>query len=109
MGAAARRTDAPSGVAAGGVRRKGSAGPVVASRPMAHEHALVAEALPHYEIGSEIGRGASGIVRSATHRRLGRPVAIKQLPRAYGADPYVKARFLHEARVLAELNHPHVV
>jgi hypothetical protein len=76
---------------------------------MAHERALVAEALPHYEIGSEIGRGASGIVLAATHRRLGRPVAIKQLPRAYGADPYVKARFLHEARVLAELNHPHVV
>ena len=76
---------------------------------MAHEHDLVADALPHYEIGEEIGRGASGIVLAATHRRLGRLVAVKQLPRAYGADPYVKARFLNEARILAELNHPHVV
>jgi serine/threonine protein kinase len=76
---------------------------------MAHERDLVAEALPHYEIGDEIGRGASGIVLSATHRRLGRLVAVKQLPRAYGADPYVKARFLNEARILAELNHSHVV
>ena len=65
--------------------------------------------LPSYEIGSELGRGACGVVLAGRHRQLGRMVAIKQLPRAFGADPAVRARFLAEARVLATLDHPHVV
>jgi hypothetical protein len=69
----------------------------------------VAAALPSYEIGSELGRGACGVVLAGQHRQLGRLVAIKQLPRAFGADPAVRARFLAEARVLATLDHPHVV
>jgi non-specific serine/threonine protein kinase len=36
-------------------------------------------------------------------------VAIKQLPFAFGADPAVRARFIAEARVLATLDHPHIV
>ena len=69
----------------------------------------VAAALPSYEVGSELGRGACGVVLAGQHRQLGRLVAIKQLPRAFGADPAVRARFLAEARVLATLDHPHVV
>jgi serine/threonine-protein kinase len=69
----------------------------------------VVAALPAYEIGSELGRGACGVVLAGRHRQLGRLVAIKQLPRAFGADPAVRARFLSEARVLATLDHPHVV
>ena len=64
---------------------------------------------PSYEVGSELGRGACGVVLAGQHRQLGRLVAIKQLPRAFGADPAVRARFLAEARVLATLDHPHVV
>ena len=73
------------------------------------ENDRVAAALPSYEIGSELGRGACGVVLAGRHRQLGRLVAIKQLPRAFGADPGVRARFLAEARVLATLDHPHVV
>ena len=40
----------------------------------------VAEALPSYDIGGELGRGGSAIVFSGWHRSLGRSVAIKQLP-----------------------------
>jgi non-specific serine/threonine protein kinase len=36
-------------------------------------------------------------------------VAIKQLPSAFGADPAVRGRFIAEARVLATLDHPHIV
>ena len=46
---------------------------------------------------------------AGTHRQLGREVAIKQLPRAFAADPDVRARFTAEARVLASLDHPHIV
>jgi hypothetical protein len=69
----------------------------------------VAAALPSYEIGGELGRGGFGIVLEGRHQQLGREVAIKQLPRAFGADPAVRARFLAEARLLASLDHPHVV
>lgn len=67
------------------------------------------EALPNYELGEEIGRGGWGVVLDASHRSLGRRVAIKALPRAFGADPEVRARFLSEARVVASLDHPHIV
>jgi hypothetical protein len=69
----------------------------------------VEEALPSYDIGDELGRGGWGVVLAGTHRQLGREVAIKQLPRAFAADPDVRARFTAEARVLASLDHPHIV
>ena len=39
----------------------------------------VANALPAYEVGGELGRGAYGRVLQGRHRQLGRVVAIKQL------------------------------
>jgi serine/threonine protein kinase len=69
----------------------------------------VAHALPAYDIGNELGRGAMGVVISGQHRQLGRPVAIKQLPLGFGQDPTVKVRFVQEARLLASLDHPHIV
>jgi len=69
----------------------------------------VAAVLPGYEIGGELGRGGWGIVLEGRHRQLGREVAIKQLPAAFAADQDVRARFVSEARLLAALDHPHVV
>jgi serine/threonine-protein kinase len=76
---------------------------------MALERDQVARALPGYEIGEELGRGAWGVVLAGRHRNLGRDVAIKQLPRAFAADDAVRARFVAEGRVLASLDHPHIV
>ena len=76
---------------------------------MTLERKQMVAALPAYEIGDELGRGAFGIVLAARHRYLDRPVAIKQLPRAFGADPKVRARFATEARLLAAVDHPHIV
>jgi serine/threonine protein kinase len=73
------------------------------------ERKQVVVALPAYEVGEELGRGAFGIVLAARHRHLHRPVAIKQLPRAFAEDPQVRARFATEARLLAALDHPHIV
>jgi hypothetical protein len=66
-------------------------------------------ALPGYEIGTELGRGAFGVVVAGRHRQLGRDVAIKQLSPALMSDELVRSRFLAEARVLASIDHPHVV
>lgn len=76
---------------------------------MALDQELLEAALPRYEIGEEIGRGGWGIVLRGRHRDLGREVAIKQLPRAFGADPQVRERFIAEARLVASLDHPHIV
>ena len=67
------------------------------------------EALPAYEIGEVLGRGGWGVVFGGRHRHLDRQVAIKQLPAAFAADPATRRRFASEARVLASLDHPHVV
>jgi predicted Ser/Thr protein kinase len=67
------------------------------------------EALPAYEIGGVLGRGGWGVVFGGRHRHLDREVAIKQLPAAFAADPAARRRFASEARVLASLDHPHVV
>ncbi|MGH8907385.1 MAG: Kelch repeat-containing protein [Egibacteraceae bacterium] len=69
----------------------------------------VVAALPAYEIGEELGRGAWGVVRAGRHRQLDRDVAIKQLPPIAAADPAVRERFVAEARVLAGLDHHHIV
>jgi len=69
----------------------------------------VAAALPSYEIGHELGRGGWGVVLAGRHLRLGRHVAIKQLPHAFANDPEVRSRFVAEAQMLASLDHPHIV
>ena len=56
----------------------------------------------HYVLGDEIARGGMGRIVHARDRRLGRPVAIKEL---LHADPEARVRFDREAhpRVLAKL------
>jgi Tol biopolymer transport system component len=49
-----------------------------------------------------------GEVYRARDSKLGREVAVKILPAAFGADPERIARFHREAQLLAALNHPHI-
>ena len=69
----------------------------------------LSEALPGYEIGAELGRGAYGVVVAGRHRQLGREVAIKQLAPGLVTSSSVRSRFLVEAQVLASISHPHIV
>ncbi|MEU0544160.1 protein kinase, partial [Nocardia sp. NPDC005978] len=71
--------------------------------------ARVRAALPGYEVGGQIGRGGCGVVLAGTHRGLARRVAIKQIPPQFAGDTQVRRRFVAEARVMAALDHPHVV
>jgi len=61
-----------------------------------------------YEVVEMIGVGGMGEVYRATDSRLDRPVAIKTLPEEFAADRDRLARFEREAKVLAQLNHPHI-
>lgn len=71
--------------------------------------AAMAAALPQYTIGEKIGSGGMGVVFAGTHRSLGRQVAIKQLPADMADRAGVSEQFDREARVLASLDHPHIV
>src|SRR6202011_4239420 len=57
----------------------------------------------------DIGRGGCAVVRSAPHLKLARQVAIKQVPPNFAADAMVRRRFASEARLMATIDHPHVV
>jgi eukaryotic-like serine/threonine-protein kinase len=61
-----------------------------------------------YEIVGLLGAGGMGEVYRARDRRLGRDVALKVLPEAMRLDAARRARFEHEAQVLASLNHPNI-
>jgi serine/threonine protein kinase len=76
---------------------------------MSVDRELLGSVLPAYDIGDELGAGGWGVVISGQHRQLDRRVAIKQLPAALAANAAVRRRFTAEARVLASLDHPHVV
>jgi serine/threonine protein kinase len=67
------------------------AGPLVADR---------------YELGAEINRGGMGVVYAARDRTLGRDVAVKVLRPELADRPRVVARFVEEARIAAQLQHP---
>ena len=70
---------------------------------------LIGRRLGPYTIKSVLGVGGMGEVYRASDSQLGRDVAIKILPAVWLADPERRARFDREARVLAALNHPHIV
>jgi serine/threonine protein kinase len=61
-----------------------------------------------YEIVSAIGAGGMGEVYRARDTNLNRDVALKILPASFTNDPERVARFRHEAKVLASLNHQHI-
>ncbi|MFI5345019.1 MAG: protein kinase [Elusimicrobiota bacterium] len=62
----------------------------------------------HYRVTRELGRGGMGVVYHAFDEKLRRPVAIKQLQRDGRASREDTDRFLREARLVAQLKHPHV-
>jgi serine/threonine-protein kinase len=67
------------------------------------------QTIGRYEIVSELGRGGMGVVFKAWEESLQRFVAIKMLGDQLTNDQSLVARFLREARAVADLNHPNVV
>jgi len=63
----------------------------------------------HYDIGEELGRGGMALVFRALDLRLRRQVAIKVLPPELAFNADVRTRFLREAQMAAQLNHPNIV
>jgi serine/threonine-protein kinase len=65
--------------------------------------------VPGYRHTRELGAGASGRVVLALHGETGTPVAIKYLGEELRLDPDFLEEFRGEARLLGDLDTPHVV
>ena len=62
-----------------------------------------------YRIVEPLGRGGMASVYKAYQPAVDRHVALKVLPRHLAEDPNFLARFEQEAKVLANLQHPHIL
>ena len=67
------------------------------------------EILGAYELIRRLGSGGMGDVYLARHVRLGREVAVKILKPEFASQADIVQRFFQEAKVVNEINHPHIV
>ncbi|HQU81540.1 MAG TPA: protein kinase [Pyrinomonadaceae bacterium] len=66
------------------------------------------EKISFYKIIKKIGAGGMGEVYLATDERLNRKIALKILPADVSNDRKKLNRFMQEARLVANLNHPNI-
>ncbi|UCC71460.1 MAG: serine/threonine protein kinase [Gemmatimonadota bacterium] len=69
----------------------------------------MSQRIGRYEVLEELGKGGMGIVYRARDPELHRSVAIKVVLAWAQYDPEAMKRFNREARVVAQLQHPHIV
>jgi serine/threonine-protein kinase len=71
-------------------------------------HDLPGGDLGRYEVLGEVARGGMGAVYRALDRQLNREVALKLMHRGREADPAMRLRFVEEAQLTGQLQHPGV-
>src|SRR5262245_52423301 len=62
-----------------------------------------------YKVIKLLGEGGMAAVYEAYHEAMDRSVALKILPRHFASDEQFLKRFQQEARLLAQLQHPHIL
>ncbi len=62
-----------------------------------------------YQVVAPLGEGGMAAVYKAYQPGVDRYVALKILPRHFAGDPLFVSRFEQEAKVLAKLQHPHIL
>lgn len=70
---------------------------------------LTGKQLGPYQIISPLGEGGMAAVFKAYQPSMDRYVALKVLPRHFANDPEFIGRFSQEAKVIANLQHPHIL
>src|SRR5664279_1786689 len=71
--------------------------------------ALAQKVVNGYEFYEKVGAGGFGVVYRALQPALGREVAIKVILPEHASHPEFTRRFELEARLIAHLEHPHIV
>lgn len=70
---------------------------------------MAARTILNYQIQKVLGSGGMGTVYLASHQKIGRKVAIKELKPEFVRDAGIRARFKNEAALMANLSHPNIV
>jgi serine/threonine protein kinase len=84
-------------------------GPPLPEDTVRSQEVSAGEVIGDYQVDEVIGSGSFGVVVRATHRALGREVAIKVLRREFAADEQVLGRFAAEARAVNQIRHPNII
>ncbi|SHG90388.1 serine/threonine-protein kinase [Ferrimonas marina] len=69
---------------------------------------LIGQQIGEYQITRLIGQGGMGVVYQGWDPKLDRPVAIKLLAPGHFLSEQARARFLREARMASQLEHPFI-
>ena len=69
---------------------------------------MLGSTIHHYRILEKLGSGGQGSVYKAVDQRLGRTVVVKVLPPELTAKPANLKRFLREAQLCSQLDHPNI-
>ncbi|MHB8626076.1 MAG: protein kinase domain-containing protein [Aggregatilineales bacterium] len=70
---------------------------------------MIGSKLGQYELIEEVGRGGMAAVYRAYQSSMDRFVAVKVIYRSIAADARTLERFQREARLVARLEHPHIL
>jgi len=70
---------------------------------------MIGSKLGSYEIRAEVGRGGMAIVYRAYQASVDREVAVKVILKSMAGDEGAVQRFQREARLIARLEHPHIL
>jgi serine/threonine-protein kinase len=81
--------------------------PVVDPRPL--EEAILAGGPGRYHLHGEIARGGMGIVLKGRDPDLGRDIAMKVLHPGHAGNPAMIQRFIEEAQIGGQLQHPGIL
>lgn len=65
--------------------------------------------IPNYEVKQKIGEGGMATVYLALHKLLDREVALKIMSPQMATSESFQKSFISEARIVAKLEHPHIV
>ena len=91
------------------LRDEPSTGPQPMLKPVKQEEHGIDERTGKYRIRGEIARGGVGVVFKGHDADLGRDVALKFLHSNYERDSSFVQRFVEEAQIGAQLQHPGIV
>ncbi|MCI0457009.1 MAG: ATP-binding protein [Gemmataceae bacterium] len=91
------------------IQRSLSSGSPSTSAPLLSTLDWLPEALPRYQRSHLHATGGIGRVWFTQDRQLGRAIALKELRPDKADDPGTVARFLREAQITGQLEHPGVV
>lgn len=72
-------------------------------------HTLIGQEVDGYRIEEELGRGGFGVVYRGIDETLGRSVAIKFVLDRHVTNDKFAHRFRQEAKILAQIKHPHII